>query len=146
MTLDEILDTWEKDAQLRHDELGRDSEAIPKLQQKYMRWFIYERLQLRQIESDFKKKRLEAYTYYTEGPSKDATGNRDPREFPARGVILKTDANMYLDSDTILAKERMKVELQQAKVDALEMILKTINNRSYHIRDAIEWIKWQGGN
>lgn len=143
MTLDEILATWEKDAPIDKSELGDESIKIPDLHRKYLRHYIYERMQLRQLESDFKKKRLEAFEFYTQGPSKEST--RDPMLFPARGAIMKNDANNYIDADPEIAKDIMKIELAKAKVDTLEHIIKSINNRSYYIKDAITWIKWQGG-
>ena len=59
--------------------------------------------------------------------------------------ILKQDADLYMNSDEDLINSEAKVQFQQEKVDYLESIIKGLNNRQYHIRDAITWRKFISG-
>lgn len=143
MTLDEILEMWQVDAKMDRSELGAEAARIPIMHHKYLRLFLHERLALKAAEKEYNVLKLETYEYYTQGPTKDS--KRDPKTFPARGVIMKNDAAMYLDADSDLAKAQLKVEYLKSKVEALEYIIKAVNNRSYLVRDAIDWHKWNGG-
>src|SRR6476660_460264 len=127
MTLEEILEEWKKDARMDRSELGKEAANCQNLHQKYLKHYIYERLALKQLEIDLKKKNLEVYTYYTEGPSKETAAKRDPKEFPARGKILRNDAPKYVEVDKEITDIALKVEYAKAKVDALEQIVKAVS-------------------
>jgi hypothetical protein len=50
-----------------------------------------------------------------------------------------------MDADEDLVKIRSKIDLQKAKVEYLDSIIKGINNRQWVIRNAIEWRKFMSG-
>ncbi len=145
MTLEEIMDEWKSDARMDKSELGKEAMNCQLLHQKYLKLYIFERLALKTLEIQMKKKNLEVFTYYTEGPSKETALVRDPKQFPARGKILRNDAPKYVEVDKEITDMNLKIEYAKAKVDALEYILKAVTNRGYLIKDAIAWTKWQGG-
>jgi hypothetical protein len=145
MTLEEILDEWKKDAKMDRSELAKEASNVQNLHQKYLKHYVYEKLALKQLEIDLRKKNLEVYTYYTEGPSKETAATRDPKEFPARGKILRNDAPKYVEVDKEIIDLQLKVEYSKAKVEALEQIVKAVSGRGFLIKDAITFIRWQGG-
>ena len=59
--------------------------------------------------------------------------------------VLKSDLNMYLDSDKDVIKHMYKIEYQKEKIDFLESVIRTINNRGFHIKNAIDWEKFKVG-
>jgi hypothetical protein len=50
-----------------------------------------------------------------------------------------------MNSDDDLINIRSKVACQEEKINYLESIIKGLNNRQYHIRDAIIWRKFVNG-
>jgi hypothetical protein len=67
-------------------------------------------------------------------------------KFPLPEKVLKSDVSMYIsaDPDIIdLKKKMISLEIQEKD---LEKKLKEISQRSFHIRNIIEWEKFQAGN
>ena len=142
MNVDEIFALWEVDSQIDKTELGEEATKIPKLHHKYYQIFLKERLILRKYESDLKQLKLDKYEFFTQGPNEDT-----PKEWklPPRGMILKGDIPMYMDADQDIINMTLKVGLQQEKIDLLDSIIKTIINRNFIIRNAIDWNKFTMG-
>jgi hypothetical protein len=144
MKIEDILEQWKTDSQIDRTELGDAALVIPKLHHKYYEIYIQEKLSLRSYESDMKKLKLEKYEFYTQGHT-DQTRNLG-WELPARGMILKTDIPMYMDADKDTIKLSLKIGIQQEKVELLESIIKSLTNRGYQIKSAIDWVKFTNGS
>ena len=52
---------------------------------------------------------------------------------------------MYLDSDEKLSKTKLKLEYYDAMLKYLEEILRQVSNRTYQIKNAIEWRRFSSG-
>ena len=52
---------------------------------------------------------------------------------------------LYMDADPDLIRIGSKIDLQKAKVEYLDSVIKGINNRNWVIRNAIEWRKFMSG-
>jgi len=50
-----------------------------------------------------------------------------------------------MNSDEDLISYEAKIVYQEEKVNYIESIIKGLNNRQYHIRDAISWKKFVNG-
>jgi hypothetical protein len=59
--------------------------------------------------------------------------------------ILKQDVELYMNADEDLITSEAKMQYQEEKVNYLESIIKGLNTRQYHIRDAISWKKFVNG-
>jgi len=143
MLLEQIQDEWAKDSDIDKTELGEESLKIPKLHNKYFQIFSKERLLLRKYEADLKKLKLEKYEFYTQGPSKE-TKDRD-WELPAKGIILKQEMPMYLEADKDIIELSLKIGYQQEKVEFLDSIIRSLTNRGFQIKAAIDWYKFTMG-
>ena len=89
-------------------------------------------------ESQISKK--EKWQYYT--------GKADPEIYidkPFDYKVLRQDVDKYMDADPDLIKISSKIEYYQVMISFLDSILKTINNRTYQIKNAIEWQKFIRG-
>ena len=143
MNIDELMDMWSKDSDIDRTELGEESLKIPQLHSKYYKLFATERLRLKKMEADFKILKLEKYEFYTQGPTEES---RDRGwKLPPRGLVLKADVSMYMEADDDLIQTSLKIGLQQEKVDYLENIIKSLVNRNFNIKNAIEWHKFTHG-
>jgi hypothetical protein len=143
MNIEEILELWEKDSQIDVTELGEEAVKIPKLHSKYYKIFIMERARLMKLHSEMKKLKLEKFEFYTQGPNEET--RKKGWEMPAKGMILKADVPMYMEADHQIIDLSLKIGLAQEKVDFLESIIKSFNNRGYNIKSAIEWRKFTMG-
>lgn len=143
MKVEDIMASWDKDSKLDETELATESTKIPTLHNKYLKIFLAERVRLFQMKADLKKKRRVLLEYYL--------GELDQEELEELGrdqfykKLLKNEVDLYIDSDDLLTDISLKVTLQQEKVDYLESIIKSINNRGFQIKNAIDWNRFITG-
>jgi hypothetical protein len=60
--------------------------------------------------------------------------------------VLKQDIDKFIDSDDEIVKLTNRVEFQKEKVEYLKTVVKTMSDRQWYIRSAIDWIKFTNGN
>jgi hypothetical protein len=144
MKIEDILEQWKEDSEVDRTELGDEALKIPKLHHKYYQMYIGEKLALRSLDADMKKLKLDKYEFYTQGHTEETRALG--WELPAKGMILKADIPMYMDADKETIKLSLKIGIQQEKIELLESIIKSLNNRGYNIKAAIEWIRFTNGS
>ena len=59
--------------------------------------------------------------------------------------VLKTDIDKYMDADGDLIKSVTKIDYYQTMLNYLDSILKTIQNRTYQIKNSIDFLKFTAG-
>ena len=143
MKLEAIFEEWDKDSKIDKTHLGDEALKIPSLHNKYYRMLINERLQLRKYEEDMKQLRLDKNEFYVMGPTHET--EEKGWKLPPQGKILKSDVNRYLDADNDVVKLNLKIGIQHEKVQFLVDIIKSLTNRGFQIKSAIDWEKFQVG-
>ena len=141
ITLDKIQEMWEKDAKMDPDNLHTESLNIPILHSKY--YEIYNNIYLlrKKAEQQRKNIRHERYEYFA--------GKADPEvyvqnPFPKK-IRDKDTMQKYLDADEKLSNSSLKIEYYDTMLAYIESILKVIQNRTYQIKNAIEFMRFQSG-
>ena len=140
MTLEELQQQVSKDFKLDDTELDSESVSIPLLHNKYLIHFNKFSLLLKKAEYEHKTMIKNKWEYYT--------GKADPsvyKEKPFDIKVLKSDVHIYIDSDPELQRADQKVAYLNQIVKYLEQVLRGINNRSFLIKNAIEWKKFTSG-
>jgi hypothetical protein len=142
MNIDQISSEWEKDSKIDVSKLDLESIKTPELHHKYYKLFLSDRLVFNKLNSDLTKLKRDKFDFYTKGPHEDT-----PKEWklPASGRVLKAEAQHVVDSDPDVIELTLKIAVRREKIDYLKSIIDTINNRSYHITNAINFIKWSQG-
>ena len=95
------------------------------------------------MENDHKELLRIKYEYFTGKLDENTLRERGWEPFPLR--VLKNDVDMYIDSDKDIIKVRTRIQLQEERVAYIENIVKSIANRGWLIRSAIDWKKFLGG-
>ena len=144
MNIEKIFEEWEVDSKIDRTELGDAALHIAVLHSKYYKVFISERLLLRKLEADMKQLKLSKYEFYTQGPSKESQDRG--WALPAKGMILKQDLSIYMDADKDIIELNLKIAYQMEKIDLLEAIIKSLTNRNFQIKSAIDWTKFMQGS
>lgn len=143
MKTDELILEWEKDGEIDKTELGKESLRIPQLHSKYLKEFYLAKALHTKLTSDFKKLYKLKHQYY-----QGILPEEDLKEFgwdPQPLKILKSDIPMYLESDEELQGIQQKITLTEDKIEIIENIIRTLNNRGYLLKNAIEWEKFKMG-
>ena len=141
MNLDDIQSMWEKDSQIDRDNLHDESLKIPALHAKYHEMFNNILLLRKRAEQQRKNIRHERYEFFS--------GKADPEvyvetPFPKK-IRDKDTMQKYLDADENMKNINLKIDYYEAQLNYVESILKQINNRTYQIKNAIEWNKFIAG-
>ena len=141
MNLEQIQEMWAKDSQIDPDNLHDESLKIPQLHAKY--YTVYNTITLlrEKARETHSKVKLERYNYYT--------GKADPEvyeEEPFPYKVRDKDAiQRHMDADERLNKIDLKIRYYDIMLKFLEEIIKTVSNRTFQIKNATEWHRFQAG-
>ena len=141
MNLEKIQEMWEKDSFIDPDNLHDESLKIPQLHSKYYTVYNTVTLLREKARTSYNTIRLERYNYYT-GKASAEVYAEDP--FPYK-VREKDAIQRHLDADDRLNKIDLKIRYYDATLKFLEEIIRNVSNRTYQIKNAIEWNKFQSG-
>lgn len=139
--LEKIQEMWEKDSKIDVDNLHTESLNVPILHSKYFE--IYNTILLLRKKAEQQKRNIrhERYEYYS--------GKSDPEvyadnPFPKK-IRDKDTMQKYLDADEKLSQVSLKVEYYDVMLSYIEDILKMIHNRTYQIKNSIDYMKFSSG-
>lgn len=140
MDLNEIENLWKIDSVIDPDNLHLESIKIPSLHSKYFQ--IYNNLSLlrKKEENNFLELQKEKWLYYS--------GKSDPEVYkkkPFDHRVMKSDLDKYMNTDEELVRSNTKIEYYSIMIKFLESILKNIENRSFVIKNSIDFIKFTAG-
>lgn len=141
MNLDKIQEMWQKDSVIDPDNLHNESLKIPQLHSKYYTLYNTITLLREKARESYNRVRLERHNFYT-GKAPADVYVAEP--FPYK-VREKDAIQRYLDADEKLNTIDMKIKYYDTELKFLEEIIKTVANRTFQIKNAIEWQKFQAG-
>ena len=141
MTLSEIQSQVRKDLKINDLELDIESLRIPSLHSKYLQLLTEHSLLLKKTQGDYAVLKRNKWIYYT-GKASAEVYAEEP--FPYK-VREKDAIQRHLDADERLTKIDLKIRYYDATLKFLEEIIKTVANRTFQIKNAIEWHKFQSG-
>jgi hypothetical protein len=141
MNLEQIQEMWERDSQIDPDNLHDESLKIPQLHSKY--YTVYNTITLLREKAleTYNRVRLERYNYYT-GKAPAEVYEKEPFPYKVRD---KEAIQRHMDADEKLNKINLKIRYYDHMLRFLEDIIKTISNRTFQIKNALEWHKFQAG-
>ena len=139
--LDTIQKMWEKDSKIDIDNLHTESLNIPILHAKYFDLYNNILLLKKKAEQQKKNIRHQRYEYFT-GKAYPDVYIENP--FPKK-IRDKETLQGYLDSDEKLMQVSLKVEYYETMLSYIDSILKMIFNRTYQIKNSIEYMRFQSG-
>ena len=141
MNLEQIQEMWEKDSKIDPDNLHDESLKIPQLHSKYYTLYNTITLLRERAREQYNKVRLERYNYYT-GKATAEVYAEEP--FPYK-VREKDAIQRHLEADDKMNKVDMKIKYYDIMLKFLEEVIRAVSNRTYQIKNAIEWNKFQAG-
>ncbi len=132
---------WEKDSKIDRDNLHEESLNIPMLHAKYHDLYNNLILLRKKAEQQRKNVRHERYEYFS-GKSDPEVYAENP--FPKK-IRDKDTMQKYMDADDKLSNVSLKIDYYDTMLVYLESILKQITNRTYQIKNAIEFMRFSSG-
>jgi hypothetical protein len=144
MDIQTIKQMTEQDMKI--DDLNLDLESLrtPQIHNKYLNILHDESLTLHKQMIDLKEMRRLKWEYYLGKLDQETLQERGWQPFGLK--ILRTDIDIYLDSDKDILRLEARVHYLKEKVKYLESILQSIGRRGWDIKSAIEWKKFMSGS
>ena len=141
MNLDELKEEATKDLPIiDHEHMDQETYKNQIIKPK---WLDYKtRFELLKIQANIKHTKLyrDKWEYYG--------GKSDAKIYVAKPFdlkVLKNDLAMYITSDEEVIALMDKIGYLETVIKYLEGVIKSIDNRGWDIKNAIEWKKFEAG-
>lgn len=144
MKLTDLQEMWADDCKINELNLGQESVKTPNLHAKYLNLLTSTKLNLRKAESDYLNCRRKKYKYYRGEMSREELEEEGWDQWQGNKP-LKNEMDEFLQVDLDLIKFLDKVEYFKTVLYQLEQILRSLNSRTWDIKNAIEWSKFTNG-
>lgn len=141
MNIDDILKEIEADSVI--DRLNLDSASLqtPKLHAKYLNILSVEKSTLRMLQDRHDKLIRDKHEYYS--GKAQASVYKDK---PFNLKLLKGDLDTYINADDDINIIRTAIDEQNIKIHILHEMIKGLHQRTFIIKNTIDWIKHLDGN
>lgn len=139
--LEKLQEMWQKDSVIDPDNLHDESLKVPQLHSKYYTIYNTTTLLREKAKELHNKVRLERYNYYT-GKAPAEVYVEEPFPYKVRD---KEALQRHMDADERLIKAEMKVKYYDVMLQFLEEIIKCVSNRTYQIKNSIDFMKFTAG-
>ena len=137
MTIEEIMEMWGEDSHIDDKDLDKESLKIPNLHQKYLNIYSKEKRKLSDLKTHWKVLFQQRWEVVISKNGKAPDHNIR---------ISKSELEKhYVAADESLQKAEKILNEQEGKGDYLNSVLSMIENRSFHINNAINWRKFVAG-
>ena len=140
MDLEKLQEMADKDLAINETELDLESLKTPQLHNKYMKHYTKFKLMLTKAETDYSQVKKSKWEYYT-GQADASVYSQKPFDLK----VLRTDVDKYIESDEELIRAKQKCEYLSACVDYLDKTIRQISNRTFTIKNAIDWRRFTSG-
>lgn len=144
MKIEDILSGWDDDAKTAQDEISTAALSIPVLHAKYLRIFVEEKMRLKKEEQRNIRLRANKRMWMLGELSKHELATLGWDQW-LRATPLRSQVDEMLESDEDCMMQSATLALQKQKVEAVDQIIKIINNRSFQLNVALGFIKFQSG-
>ena len=140
MNLDELKLQVSQDLRVDDEHLDTESLKNQEIKAKYLDHKSKFELLLFKAKGDYKRLYREKWEYY--GGKADA---KIYVEKPFDLKVLKTDLGVYISADEEIIDAENKIGYLETVVDYIKGVIKSIDNRGWDIKNAIEWKKFEAG-
>jgi len=140
MTLDELKLQVQRDLKVDNEHLDTESLKNQEIKATYLDHKTRYELLLFKAKGDYKRLYREKWEYYG--------GKADAKIYATKPFdlkVLKTDLAVYITSDEDIINAENKVGYLETIVDYIKGVIKSVDNRGWDIKNAIEWKKFEAG-
>jgi len=140
MTLDELKQQVREDLKVDDEHLDTESLKNQEIKATYLDHKSRYELLLYRAKGDYKRLYREKWEYYG--------GKADAKVYASKPFdlkVLKTDLSVYITSDEEVIDAENKIGYLETVVDYIKGVIKSVDNRGWDIKNAIEWKKFEAG-
>tara|TARA_R110000782_G_scaffold118507_1_gene209123 strand:- start:264 stop:695 length:432 start_codon:yes stop_codon:yes gene_type:complete len=140
MNLDELKLEVYNDLKVNNEHLDTESLKNQEIKAKYLDIKSKYELLLFKAKGDYKRIYRDKWEYYG--------GKADAKIYISKPFdikVLKTDLSVYITSDDDVINAENKIGYLETVVDYIKGVIKSVDNRGWDIKNAIEWKKFEAG-
>ena len=140
MNLDELKLQVQRDLKVDNEHLDTESLKNQEIKATYLDHKTRYELLLYRAKGDYKRLYREKWEYYG--------GKADAKIYASKPFdlkVLKTDLAVYITSDEEIINAENKIGYLETVVDYIKGVIKSVDNRGWDIKNAIEWRKFEAG-
>ena len=140
MNLDELKPQVSQDLRVNDEHLDTESLKNQEIKAKYLDHKSKFELLLFKAKGDYKRLYREKWEYYG--------GKADAKVYASKPFdlkVLKTDLGVYISADEEIIDAENKIGYLETVVDYIKGVIKSVDNRGWDIKNAIEWKKFEAG-
>ena len=140
MTLAELKLQVSQDLRVDDEHLDTESLKNQEIKATYLDHKSKFELLLFKAKGDYKRLYREKWEYYG--------GKADAKIYASKPFdlkVLKTDLGVYISADEEIIDAENKIGYLETVVDYIKGVIKSIDNRGWDIKNAIEWKKFEAG-
>tara|TARA_B100001996_G_scaffold383008_1_gene376805 strand:- start:4729 stop:5160 length:432 start_codon:yes stop_codon:yes gene_type:complete len=140
MNLDELKVQVQNDLKIDNEHLDTESLKNQEIKAKYLDIKSKYELLLFKAKGDYKRIYRDKWEYYG--------GKADAKVYVSKPFdikVLKTDLSVYITSDEDVINAENKIGYLETVVDYIKGVIKSVDNRGWDIKNAIEWKKFEAG-
>ena len=140
MNLDELKLQVQNDLKVDDEHLDTESLKNQEIKAKYLDIKSKYELLLFKAKGDYKRIYRDKWEYYG--------GKADAKVYVSKPFdikVLKTDLSVYITSDEDVIDAENKIGYLETVVDYIKGVIKSVDNRGWDIKNAIEWKKFEAG-
>tara|TARA_Y100000741_G_scaffold356363_1_gene332913 strand:- start:81 stop:512 length:432 start_codon:yes stop_codon:yes gene_type:complete len=140
MNLDELKLQVSQDLRVDDEHLDTESLKNQEIKAKYLEHKSKFELLLFKAKGDYKRLYREKWEYYG--------GKSDAKIYATKPFdlkVLKTDLSIYISADEEIIDAENKIGYLETVVDYIKGVIKSVDNRGWDIKNAIEWKKFEAG-
>ena len=140
MTLDELKLQVSQDLRVDDEHVDTESLKNQEIKATYLDHKSKFELLLFKAKGDYKRLYREKWEYYG--------GKADAKIYATKPFdlkVLKTDLGVYISADEEIIDAENKIGYLETVVDYIKGVIKSVDNRGWDIKNAIEWKKFEAG-
>lgn len=140
MNIKELKRELENDLKMDLENLHKESIRVAGLHGKWLGFAMDETGKLVALKSKMKRLRLTKWNYYL--------GRGTAEEYkakPFRLKVLKSEVQHYIDADDDIRALEDQIEIKEAIVEFLDGAVRAVSGKQWHIKNAIEFLKFKNG-
>ena len=140
MNLEELKLQVSQDLKVDDEHLDTESLKNQEIKATYLDHKSKFELLLFKAKGDYKRLYREKWEYYG--------GKADAKIYASKPFdlkVLKTDLGVYISADEEIIDAENKIGYLETVVDYIKGVIKSIDNRGWDIKNAIEWKKFEAG-
>lgn len=143
MKFEEIITHWAEDSIIDNNRLASESTKIPKMHAKYYRILIDEKLLILKL-----KERHDELLVVLEGFFAKTLTREELDHWKlvyTDKKVLRADFQKNIDVHPRMVELKMKIGIQNEKIDYLKDIIKLIHSLNFTIKNAIDFRRFEAG-